>query len=625
MKLSNPKKWYIKDAPPNVNMVKHLPLSLNFPDKPLFQEVLFTPNDLQTVCSSRTSKKKPSKLTNSKQPRPPSAEITQRNPNPHTPNQNQLSFSLKSKLKPSLYNNISITSPKIKSKPQNTFSLTQKSFHPQNHQKPSTKAKTLNEMPTDGLFEQSSKSTQCINESSKSIQLLNETFLTVKAENPENSVKNIPFISPVNNMMRRLTFNEKERDILSTNTIMTSEEKPILNNKENLPTTKEEDIVLPEPKKISIRSFSQNSRVPSNETSLHTKTQTPSARNKGQPNSPKNENDETLTFAIRSKTNIQASSSEKQKDEINALQKITDLVKEINDLENQGGDYHQMRTCVLALEEKLTDLKSSIELKRPHHHIFKKQIPFNSPENKENKQSFVKEIPHIASTHIVASENILNSIVTSARPFVKDETKEKEGIISIIQVQSLLNSKHKYPKSTTNADVKKKKFAFQNKPASIKLQTLNPQEELIPEEPQGINSIIPKHSSIALVSSLEDEIQPMNNRTYYISNTVNAFYKPLNIYSDGCQDNYFTQLCQEHMIQTFQSLHLSRNLFDNIENHCFKEKYIELPKKESHKYMKTLIFDLDETLVHCNENLELPADVILPIKFPNGQKIEVIF
>jgi hypothetical protein len=33
---------------------------------------------------------------------------------------------------------------------------------------------------------------------------------------------------------------------------------------------------------------------------------------------------------------------------------------------------------------------------------------------------------------------------------------------------------------------------------------------------------------------------------------------------------------------------------------------------------KTIVFDLDETLIHCNESTELPCDVILPIKFPTG-------
>jgi len=40
---------------------------------------------------------------------------------------------------------------------------------------------------------------------------------------------------------------------------------------------------------------------------------------------------------------------------------------------------------------------------------------------------------------------------------------------------------------------------------------------------------------------------------------------------------------------------------------------------------KTLIFDLDETLIHCNESTAIPSDVLLPIRFPHGEIIEVKF
>lgn len=37
---------------------------------------------------------------------------------------------------------------------------------------------------------------------------------------------------------------------------------------------------------------------------------------------------------------------------------------------------------------------------------------------------------------------------------------------------------------------------------------------------------------------------------------------------------------------------------------------------------QTIIFDLDETLIHCNENTNIPFDVSLPIKFPNNTIIK---
>lgn len=36
----------------------------------------------------------------------------------------------------------------------------------------------------------------------------------------------------------------------------------------------------------------------------------------------------------------------------------------------------------------------------------------------------------------------------------------------------------------------------------------------------------------------------------------------------------------------------------------------------------SVILDLDETLIHCNETLSAPHDVTLKIKFPTGEKID---
>ena len=46
-----------------------------------------------------------------------------------------------------------------------------------------------------------------------------------------------------------------------------------------------------------------------------------------------------------------------------------------------------------------------------------------------------------------------------------------------------------------------------------------------------------------------------------------------------------------------------------------------LPKKNPF-FLKTVVFDLDETLIHCNENMDVLSDVTLPITFPTGEVIE---
>ena len=49
------------------------------------------------------------------------------------------------------------------------------------------------------------------------------------------------------------------------------------------------------------------------------------------------------------------------------------------------------------------------------------------------------------------------------------------------------------------------------------------------------------------------------------------------------------------------------------------KKSITLPSTDR----KTIIFDLDETLVHCNSSSFTPGDVLLNITFENGDTMEV--
>ena len=42
------------------------------------------------------------------------------------------------------------------------------------------------------------------------------------------------------------------------------------------------------------------------------------------------------------------------------------------------------------------------------------------------------------------------------------------------------------------------------------------------------------------------------------------------------------------------------------------------------KELKTIVFDLDETLIHCNENVETQSDITISITFPNQEIVEVL-
>lgn len=39
-------------------------------------------------------------------------------------------------------------------------------------------------------------------------------------------------------------------------------------------------------------------------------------------------------------------------------------------------------------------------------------------------------------------------------------------------------------------------------------------------------------------------------------------------------------------------------------------------------YKYTIVLDLDETLIHCNDSLNDPYDIKIKIKFPTGENID---
>jgi CTD small phosphatase-like protein 2 len=51
-------------------------------------------------------------------------------------------------------------------------------------------------------------------------------------------------------------------------------------------------------------------------------------------------------------------------------------------------------------------------------------------------------------------------------------------------------------------------------------------------------------------------------------------------------------------------------------------KKVMLARRPGYEHLKTVVFDLDETLVHCLDDPNETADVRLPVTFPNGEVIE---
>ena len=78
---------------------------------------------------------------------------------------------------------------------------------------------------------------------------------------------------------------------------------------------------------------------------------------------------------------------------------------------------------------------------------------------------------------------------------------------------------------------------------------------------------------------------------------------------------------REHLAQSLQTLQFLQNVrkpsLKEIDNHS-----VALPPSKCIYTLilvpMTIVLDLDETLIHCNESLNIPHDVSLNIKFPTG-------
>jgi len=79
---------------------------------------------------------------------------------------------------------------------------------------------------------------------------------------------------------------------------------------------------------------------------------------------------------------------------------------------------------------------------------------------------------------------------------------------------------------------------------------------------------------------------------------------------------------KEHLFQTFQALKFVSTL-PPVNLDQLKEKRVNVSRRKGYENKKTLVFDLDETLVHCcDEATEGKGMITLPIIFPTGELVQ---
>lgn len=61
----------------------------------------------------------------------------------------------------------------------------------------------------------------------------------------------------------------------------------------------------------------------------------------------------------------------------------------------------------------------------------------------------------------------------------------------------------------------------------------------------------------------------------------------------------------------------------DVAPHIIQSKSVVLPKPRHPRIKKTIIFDMDETLIHCVEDVDNDnPDVVLTIEFPTGEIVD---
>lgn len=114
----------------------------------------------------------------------------------------------------------------------------------------------------------------------------------------------------------------------------------------------------------------------------------------------------------------------------------------------------------------------------------------------------------------------------------------------------------------------------------------------------------------------ESQMPNVTNEELHISQMVTK------VPQNGGSQQPQSELHKLHLLQTLQSLQYLKNL-RKPEATELLAKTVYLPPPRNPACKKTLIFDLDETLIHCVDDIAAdPPDVVLPVTFPNGEVVD---
>ncbi|CAK89905.1 unnamed protein product (macronuclear) [Paramecium tetraurelia] len=250
-------------------------------------------------------------------------------------------------------------------------------------------------------------------------------------------------------------------------------------------------------------------------------------------------------------------------------------------------DYKKLQDKLLYLENKISSIKSHIDnSQRQSKNSIASKFFSQNTQNNHNSQS-VQKCVQIDFTNRGQKEQ---------REFTPQQQNK-------LKSSTLVNNNNEYKTSIEGTIIKKPSLStFVTQVKAPLTDNKTNFKNLKPDSAKAGSSI---KTNFKRKNSQEKTVE--SSFLYYISSIIKGYMQP--------EITRPIELIREHLLQTMQAslFQKSVKIVSSVE-----DKKVNLPSTNK----KTIVFDLDETLIHCNESIQVPGDVILPIKFPSGEIIE---
>ncbi|CAD8110098.1 unnamed protein product [Paramecium sonneborni] len=260
-------------------------------------------------------------------------------------------------------------------------------------------------------------------------------------------------------------------------------------------------------------------------------------------------------------------------------------------------DYQKLQDKLIYFENKISSIKSNIDnSQRQNKNNLASKFFTQNTKNNQTSTSVQKTV-RIDFTNRDQKDQQIHQQQTKDQ---RDQTPLQSN--NKLKSNTLINNN--YDNKIEGIIIKKPSLStFVTQVKAPLTENKNNQKNLKPESTKASNNSIKDNIKRKTSQERNNDIAFL----YYFSSIIKGYMQ--------IEITRPIELIREHLLQTMQASIFQKSV--KIANN-FEDKKINLPSTSK----KTIVFDLDETLIHCNESIQIQGDVVLPIKFPSGEIIE---